>query len=133
MYIEIQDATKIYEKPGGFRSSRESFTALDHISLQIGKGEFICLLGPSGCGKTTLMNSIAGFETLTEGSITIDGQKVKAPSEKYVTIFQNYGLLPWRTVEKNVEWMNRLEPWMQLRVTNCRMIFCILQNLKIKQ
>ena len=103
MYIEIQDATKIYEKPGGFRSSRESFTALDHISLQIGKGEFICLLGPSGCGKTTLMNSIAGFETLTEGSITIDGQKVKAPSEKYVTIFQNYGLLPWRTVEKNVE------------------------------
>ena len=88
MYIEIQDATKIYEKPGGFRSSKESFTALDHISLQIEKGEFICLLGPSGCGKTTLMNSIAGFETLTEGSITIDGQKVKAPSEKYVTIFQ---------------------------------------------
>ena len=103
MYIEIHDATKIYEKPGGFRSSKESFTALDHISLQIEKGEFICLLGPSGCGKTTLMNSIAGFETLTEGSITIDGQKVKAPSEKYVTIFQNYGLLPWRTVEKNVE------------------------------
>ena len=103
MYIEIQDATKIYEKPGGFRSSKESFTALDHISLQIEKGEFICLLGPSGCGKTTLMNSIAGFETLTEGSITIDGQKVKAPSEKYVTIFQNYGLLPWRPVEKNVE------------------------------
>ena len=103
MYIEIQDATKIYEKPGGFRSSKESFTALDHISLQIEKGEFICLLGPSGCGKTTLMNSIAGFETLTEGSITIDGQKVKAPSEKYVTIFQNYGLLPWRTAEKNVE------------------------------
>ena len=103
MYIEIQDATKIYEKPGGFRSSKESFTALDHISLQIEKGEFICLLGPSGCGKTTLMNSIAGFETLTEGSITIDGQKVKAPSEKYVTNFQNYGLLPWRTVEKNVE------------------------------
>ena len=103
MYIEIQDATKIYEKPGRFRSSKESFTALDHISLQIEKGEFICLLGPSGCGKTTLMNAIAGFETLTEGSIAIDGKKVKAPSEKYVTIFQNYGLLPWRTVEKNVE------------------------------
>ena len=45
MYIEIQDATKIYEKPGGFRSSKESFTALDHISLQIEKGEFICLRG----------------------------------------------------------------------------------------
>lgn len=76
---------------------------LRDLNLSIQDGEFVTLLGPSGCGKTTLMNSIAGFETLTEGSITIDGQKVKAPSEKYVTIFQNYGLLPWRTVEKNVE------------------------------
>ena len=87
MYIEIQDATKIYEKPGGFRSSKESFTALDHISLQIEKGEFICLLGPSGCGKTTLMNSIAGFETLTEGSITIDGQKSKGTFRKICNNF----------------------------------------------
>ena len=76
---------------------------LENVSFAVKPGEVIVVVGPSGCGKTTLMNSIAGFETLTEGSITIDGQKVKAPSEKYVTIFQNYGLLPWRTVEKNVE------------------------------
>ena len=78
-------------------------TVLRDFSLDVEPGAFVSIIGRSGCGKTTLMNSIAGFETLTEGSITIDGQKVKAPSEKYVTIFQNYGLLPWRTVEKNVE------------------------------
>ena len=80
-----------------------SLEVLKNCNFNINRGEFVCVVGPTGCGKTTLMNSIAGFETLTEGSITIDGQKVKAPSEKYVTIFQNYGLLPWRTVEKNVE------------------------------
>lgn len=103
MYIKIENATKIYARKGSLRAPKEVFTALDHVSLQIDKGEFICLLGPSGCGKTTLMNSIAGFEKLTEGTITINGEVVTAPSEKYVTIFQNYGLLPWRTVEKNVE------------------------------
>ncbi len=82
---------------------KKVFTALDHISLQIEKVNLSVCWGLSGCGKTTLMNSIAGFETLTEGSITIDGQKSKGTFEKYVTIFQNYGLLPWRTVEKNVE------------------------------
>lgn len=76
---------------------------MEHISLQIEKEEFICLLGPSGCGKTTLLNAIAGFEKVTEGRILIDGKEVLTPSTKNVTIFQSYGLLPWRTVQKNVE------------------------------
>ena len=71
--------------------------------LGIEKGEFICLLGPSGCGKSTLLNALAGFETVDEGSVKINGQEVKEPSPGNVTIFQNYGLLPWRTVLKNVE------------------------------
>ncbi len=103
MYIEIEQATKIYERRSGLGNKKETFTALDRVSLQIEKGEFICLLGPSGCGKTTLMNAMAGFEPLTQGSIFIDGKPVTAPCEKYVTIFQNYGLLPWKTVAKNVE------------------------------
>jgi NitT/TauT family transport system ATP-binding protein len=76
---------------------------MEHVSLNIKKGEFICLLGPSGCGKTTLLNSIAGFEGVSSGRITIDGKEVTEPSDRNVTIFQNYGLLPWRTVQKNVE------------------------------
>lgn len=96
-YIEVKDAGKTFSQNG------EMFRALDHVSLSIEKGEFICLLGPSGCGKSTLLNAIAGFSPVTEGSIQINGENVTKPSVEYVTIFQNYGLLPWRTVIKNVE------------------------------
>ena len=96
MYIDIHDVSVEYKQ------DNTSFLALDHINLAIERGEFICLLGPSGCGKTTLLNAIAGFEKVTSGTITIDGTQVTKPDTRYVTIFQNYGLLPWRTVEKNV-------------------------------
>ena len=96
-YIHIENAGKTFIENG------QEFTALSDVNLDIEKGEFICLLGPSGCGKSTLLNAIAGFDLVNQGSITIDGEEVKAPSDKNVTIFQNYGLLPWRTVIKNVE------------------------------
>ena len=97
MYIEVKDACKNYVQDG------REFTALDHVSLDIEKGEFICLLGPSGCGKSTLLNALAGFEKVNSGSVRIDGREVTAPSINNITIFQNYGLLPWRNVLKNVE------------------------------
>ena len=97
MYIEVKDACKNYVQDG------REFTALDHVSLDIEKGEFICLLGPSGCGKSTLLNALAGFEKVNSGSVKIDGKEVTAPSINNITIFQNYGLLPWRNVLKNVE------------------------------
>lgn len=97
MFIEIKDASKTFEQNG------QTFTALEGVNLSIERGEFICLLGPSGCGKSTLLNAIAGFSPVTSGSVKIDGKEVTEPSTKYVTIFQNYGLLPWRTAEKNVE------------------------------
>ncbi len=97
MYIEIKDACKNYVQDG------KEFTALDHVSLNIEKGEFICLLGPSGCGKSTLLNALAGFERVSGGSVKIDGKEVTAPSINNITIFQNYGLLPWRNVLRNVE------------------------------
>ncbi|MDE7365501.1 MAG: ABC transporter ATP-binding protein [Ruminococcus sp.] len=97
MYIEIENAEKTFLQNG------REFTAFTNVSLSIEKGEFICLLGPSGCGKSTLLNAMAGFAPVTSGSIKIDGKEVKEPSVKNVTIFQNYGLLPWRTVQKNVE------------------------------
>lgn len=96
-YITIQDVSRFYPKKGG------TFQALSHVDLTIDRGEFICLLGPSGCGKSTLLNILAGFDRVSQGTVTIDGQPVTKPSLRNVTIFQNYGLLPWRTVEENVE------------------------------
>ena len=92
MQIEVNDVSVLYE----------GNEALKDISLGIEEGEFVCLLGPSGCGKSTLLNTMAGFLKPSKGSVVIDGNEVKKPSSKYVTIFQNYGLLPWRTVEKNI-------------------------------
>ena len=97
MYIEVKDTCKNFVQDG------KEFIALDHVSLDIEKGEFICLLGPSGCGKSTLLNALAGFERVSSGSVRIDGKEVTAPSINNITIFQNYGLLPWRNVLKNVE------------------------------
>ena len=96
-YIEIRDVCRHYEQKG------TRFTALSHVDLAIERGEFICLLGPSGCGKSTLLAALAGFDRVSSGSVRIAGEEVTSPSIKNVTIFQNYGLLPWRTVEKNVE------------------------------
>jgi len=77
--------------------------ALDTVDLEIYEGEFICLLGSSGCGKTTLLNILAGFERPSSGSVLIDGEAVEKPHPKRITIFQEYALLPWRTVLGNVE------------------------------
>ena len=96
-YIHIENAGKTFVENG------IEFTALSDVNLDIEKGEFICLLGPSGCGKSTLLNAIAGFDLVNHGSVQISGKEVTSPSTKNVTIFQNYGLLPWRTVVKNVE------------------------------
>lgn len=79
-------------------------TALAQVNLEIKEGEFICLLGPSGCGKTTLLNLIAGFDQPSQGEITIDGVGVEGTNPKFITIFQDYGLFPWRTVLGNVEY-----------------------------
>lgn len=96
-YIQVRKACKKFIHNG------KEFNVLDNVSLDINKGEFICLLGPSGCGKSTLLNAIAGFDHLTEGSVIIDGQEVSEPTINHITIFQNYGLLPWRNVIRNVE------------------------------
>lgn len=98
MYIQIEDVSKVYES-----RDNSTFQALHHVNLNIEKGEFICLLGASGCGKTTLLNALAGFEKVTSGKLTIAGKPVEKPDIQNITIFQHYGLLPWRTVEKNVE------------------------------
>jgi putrescine transport system ATP-binding protein len=81
------------------------FTAVDHVSLEIRRGEIFCLLGGSGSGKTTLLRMLAGFEAPTAGRIEIDGQDLGnvPPYERPVNMmFQSYALFPHMSVEKNV-------------------------------
>ncbi len=76
--------------------------ALDGLSAEIKENEFFCILGPSGCGKSTLLYLIAGLLKPTGGRILISGRSVKGPGADRGVVFQEYALLPWRTVRENV-------------------------------
>ena len=76
---------------------------LKDINLDIAKGEFISFIGESGCGKSTILKLITNLEAPTDGEITIDGEPVKAPSDKVSMIFQEARLFPWLTVEQNID------------------------------
>ncbi|MCE7794137.1 ABC transporter ATP-binding protein [Salipaludibacillus sp. CUR1] len=107
-FIQLENITKVFaggEKP-----------AVDHLQLNINKGEIITLLGPSGCGKTTTLRMIAGFENPTNGSIQIGDNEVfsdvhSLPPEKrgIGMVFQDYALFPHMTIFKNV--MFGLNKW----------------------
>ena len=77
--ISIQNVTKIYD-PGG-----ADVLALDDCSLEIASGEVCMIVGPSGCGKTTLLNAIAGFHSITEGQIDLDGEMLCGPGKELAT------------------------------------------------
>jgi iron(III) transport system ATP-binding protein len=97
--IDIAHLTKTYA----------SQTVLDDVSLHIRHGEFVAVLGPSGCGKTTLLRTIAGFEPVDGGTITLGNNTVSSPEHhvapeqrQLAIVFQNYALWPHMSVEENV-------------------------------
>ena len=85
-----------------FGSGPTAHRAVDTTSIDIKAGEFVCILGPSGCGKSTLMNAIAGYEKPTKGEVTVDDVKVEKPGPDRGMVFQQYSLLPWKTVYENI-------------------------------
>ncbi|MDQ2839477.1 MAG: ABC transporter ATP-binding protein [Acidobacteriota bacterium] len=85
-----------------FEHDGKTTPVLENISLEVGDGEFLCLLGPSGCGKSTLLSIMAGFLSPTSGEIRIDGQAVRGPDPRRIFVFQERGTFPWLTVEGNV-------------------------------
>jgi NitT/TauT family transport system ATP-binding protein len=101
--IRIENATKVYGPPGG------GVIAVDRCSLDVPAGEITMIVGPSGCGKTTLLNAIAGFHTLTSGSIYLDdellcgpGKPQADPGPDRIVVFQNGALFPWKTNLENI-------------------------------
>jgi NitT/TauT family transport system ATP-binding protein len=85
-----------------FKRDGKDMSVLEDIRLEVGEGEFVCLLGPSGCGKSTLLNTMAGFLSPTSGKITIDGEAVSGPDPRRIFVFQERGVFPWLTVEGNI-------------------------------
>ncbi len=79
-----------------FGRGNSATTALDHVSLDVAPGEFVCLIGASGCGKSTLLSLVAGLEKPTEGEITVNAHQV-------ALMFQEPALFPWLTAQGNVE------------------------------
>jgi NitT/TauT family transport system ATP-binding protein len=101
--IRIKDVVKIYDPDGA------AVMAVDHCTLDIAAGEICMIVGPSGCGKTTLLNAIAGFHSITSGSIEMDGQLLCGPGKPMaepgsdrIVVFQNGALFPWKSNLDNV-------------------------------
>ena len=101
--ISIRGVTKVYD-PGGV-----NVMAVDNCSLEIAAGEVCMIVGPSGCGKTTLLNAIAGFHSITEGEIYLDGEMLCGASKPLaeqgsdrIVVFQHGALFPWKTLLENV-------------------------------
>src|SRR5512147_2226419 len=95
-FLRIEDVVKDF---GG------GAVAVNHVSIDIAKGEIFALLGSSGCGKTTLLRMLAGFETPSSGRIVLDGQDLAGlpPYERHINMmFQSYALFPHLTVWENI-------------------------------
>ncbi len=85
-----------------FGNDATGFLALDKIDLTINDREFMAIVGPSGCGKTTLMRMAAGLEFASHGSVKVGGKEVLAPGPERSVVFQQFALLPWKTVRQNI-------------------------------
>jgi NitT/TauT family transport system ATP-binding protein len=96
--IEVRDLAV------GYRKQRDEtvLTAIDGVDVNIARGEFVAVVGPSGCGKTTLLNVIAGLVKPWRGEVLIEGRPVREPGPGRAMVFQDYALMPWRSVEANI-------------------------------
>ena len=97
IFVGVENLDKVFNLTGGGQ-----YIALKGIDLQIKKGEFVSLIGHSGCGKSTLLNMIAGLDLPSDGLVTLEGQRITKPGPDRMVVFQNYSLLPWRTVRENI-------------------------------
>jgi NitT/TauT family transport system ATP-binding protein len=82
--------------------TRERVVALDGVDLEVPEGEFLSVVGPSGCGKSTLLGILAGLIPPTRGEVLLDGRPVVGPGPDRGVVFQEFAILPWRTVERNI-------------------------------
>lgn len=97
MAIEVTGVRKSFRDPTG-----AELVALDEVSLAVRPNEFVSLIGPSGCGKTTLLQILDGLLPPDRGTVLIHGRPVCGPGSDRAMVFQDFALLPWATVLRNV-------------------------------
>lgn len=96
--ISLHDVTLVHVNV----TRRESHIAVRNLDLDVRENEFLCVVGPSGCGKSTLVSAIAGFIKPEAGRVTMDNRTIEGPGADRGVVFQEYALLPWKTVLDNV-------------------------------
>jgi NitT/TauT family transport system ATP-binding protein len=97
--IRVRNVSHQFGEPGEARHVR----ALMDASIDVARGELLCLIGPSGCGKSTLLNVIGGLTVPTTGTVTVFGKPVRGPMPRDLSfIFQESALFPWNTVSENI-------------------------------
>lgn len=96
--LQVKKVTKTY-----CDKKNNPVTVVDHISFDVYDNELLVILGPGKCGKSVLLNMITGLLPPDEGEILLDGRKIEKPDPEMGMVFQKLGLMPWLTVEKNVE------------------------------
>jgi ABC-type nitrate/sulfonate/bicarbonate transport system ATPase subunit len=101
--IEVKHLTKVFDTVTG------PLKVVDDVSFKVDEGEFVCLLGPSGSGKSVTLNCIAGLLEPTDGEIKVDGVSVRERKPNYGYVFQQPRMLPWRTIEENLQFALRAE------------------------
>jgi nitrate/nitrite transport system ATP-binding protein len=97
-FLSVSDVSMAFSVKGNGR-----FLALDSISMEVAKNEFVCLIGHSGCGKSTLLNLIAGLLLPTSGGILCEQKPIRGPGPDRAMVFQSHALLPWMTCYQNVD------------------------------
>ena len=100
--IPMQATSEPAVRLTGIGKTFNDFRALQNIDIDFPKGELTSLLGPSGCGKTTTLKIIAGLIEPTEGQVLVGGRAVNGPGPERAFVFQDFALMPWATVLRNV-------------------------------
>ena len=103
--LEFENVSKVFEKV----DENDKTHALKNINLSIENNEFVSIVGPSGCGKSTMLRLISGLIKPSQGSVYLDGKKIKGPSSKKGMVFQNPTLFPWLKVGENVGFSGSLK------------------------
>ena len=99
--IEFKEVYKVFVS--GDKKNTTTLLALKNADFSVPEGEFLTIVGPSGCGKSTVLNLVGGFTEASSGVVLYKGKEIKGINTQVGYVTQDDNLLPWRTVQKNIE------------------------------